>query len=89
MTENMSAAEMRALNLGLGEPYTLNQTGIPSETFNRKRVPLCPICGKNPVDFFDYKGTVEIMNHCSDKCEDTARNIRDAQRRRLENGEIL
>lgn len=90
MTAKMSAEEMRRLNLGISqpEPYTSGQRDIPASTFNRKLIPVCHICEKEPCDFFEYKGTVEIFKECGAKCDEKASNIRLAEWKRRESGDL-
>jgi hypothetical protein len=49
------------------EPYKTGQKNIPTLMFDRKRVPMCIECGLETVDFFDYKGSIDLEHFCDEE----------------------
>lgn len=76
-------AELIRLNLGLGEPYKSGER-VSASVFDRRRVAICPACGDNPCDFFEYKGTVVVDGFCSDTCSDHSRREQQQAARQAE-----
>lgn len=81
--DDMSAAEMKRLNLGLPvttKPYLPGQKNIPNSTFNQKLIPMCLECGKVTVDYWTYGGSTDLDFWCSDRCDDKWSRRRELER---------